>query len=357
MRLEFGCHIITYGDIPKTLKYGILAEKAGFDLLSLPDHLFHPVDEKVFKGHPWDVYTLLTAIGMKTEKIKLMPGVSDVLRRHPATVAHIISTLDQLTGGRAVLALGAGEAFHLDPIPDVRWDNPVRRLREGIHVIKTLWESEAESPAFFDGKYFKLRNAYMGIKPLKKVSILVGGYGPKMRKLIGELADGWLPWIESPKTYKKSFESIKEHAKRAGRNPEELIGGAIIFTSVSKDGDKAKEILTPRTKLTLLLRNRLLKNLGYEELAKEAFDLWNMSFEGKEIEKLQELSEKVPDEAVEAVTVGGTPEEAIEKIERYVKAGVNLFVALPTLPNFEETISWFEKEIIPYFKECAEHKK
>jgi len=351
MKLEFGCHLITYGDVPKTLEYGILAEKCGFDVLSVPDHLFHPPDEKVFKGHPWDAFTMLTAIGMRTERIKLMPGVSDVLRRHPATVAHIIATLDQLTGGRALLALGAGEAFHLDPIPDVEWSNPVGRLREGIKVIRMLWESEKGSPAFFEGKYFKLRNAYMGIKPVKRVPILVGGYGPKMKKLIGELSDGWIPWIESPETYKMGFEEIKNHARKAGRNPEELIGAALIFTSVSKDGERAREILKPRTKMTLLLRNRLLRELGYEELAEEAFDLCRASLEGEIADKLHELVERVPDEAVERVTVGGTPEEVIERIEEYAKAGVNLFIALPYLANFEETLNHFRKDIIPYFRE------
>jgi len=351
MSMMFGCHIITYGDIPKTVEYAILAEKSGFDAVSLPDHLLHPVEETIFRGHPWDAFTLLTAIGMRTERIKLMPGVSDVLRRHPATVAHIVSTLDQLTKGRAILGLGAGEAFHLDPIPDIKWNDPVGRLREGIQVIRKLWESKVEQPAFFEGKYFKLRNAYMGIKPVKEVPILVGGYGPKMRRLIGELGDGWIPWIESPETYRKSFEDIKAHANRAGRNPEELIGAAIIFTSVSKDGERAKEILASRTKMTLLLRNRLLRALGYEELANEAFDMCRMSFEGENVKRLLELAERVPDEAVEAVTVAGTPEEAIEKIEEYRKSGVSFFIALPPLANFEETLSIFERKIIPYFRE------
>lgn len=350
MGLRFGCQLITYGDIWKTIRYAVLAEKAGFDIVSLPDHLFHPLDERFLRDPPWDVYTLLTAVGLNTRRIKLTPGVSDILRRHPATIAHIVATLDQLTNGRAVLALGAGEAFNLNPIPDVKWDKPVSMLREGIRVIRLLWDSTRENPASFNGEYFKLKDAFLSFKPLHRPPIYIGGYGPRMRKLIGELGDGWIPWVESPKTYRESIQDIYLHARKAGRNPEDIDAAAMIFTSISKDSGRAKQILVTRTKTVLALRSRLLKDLGYEELAKEAFDIWNMAFTKEQLDKLYSVADRIPLEAVEAVTVAGTPDEAIGRIEEYVKAGVKLFIAIPFPANFEETISHFEKQVIPYFK-------
>jgi len=350
MGLRFGCQIITYGDIWRTIQYAVLAEKAGFDIISLPDHLFHPLDERFLKDPPWDVYTLLTAIGLNTSRVKLTPGVSDVLRRHPATIAHIVATLDQLTKGRAVLALGAGEAFNLDPIPDVKWDKPASILEEGVRVIRMLWDSTREKPASFNGRYFKLKDAFLSFKPIRRPPIYIGGYGPRMRRLIGELGDGWIPWVESPKTYRRSIEDIYLHARKAGRNPEDIDAAVMVFTSISRDGGKAKQVLVERTRVALALRSRLLRDLGYGKLADEAFDIWNTNFTREQLDKLYSIADKIPLEAVEAVTVAGTPDEAIDKIEEYLKAGVKLFIALPFPVNFEETISHLEKQVIPYFK-------
>lgn len=351
--IKFGCQIITYGDINKTIQYAILVEKAGFDAVSLPDHLFHPLDERFLKDPPWDAFTLLTAVGLNTKRVKMMPGVADVLRRHPATVAHIISTLDQLTGGRAMLALGAGEAFNLSSTPDIKWDKPVSILEEAVKVMKLLWKSTRDGPASFNGKHFQLKDAFLSFKPVQPPGppIYVGGYGPRIRRLVGEIGDGWIPWIDAPETYKKTVNDIENHAKKAGRTMNEIDTAVMVFTSVSIDGDRAKQIITPRTKVSLTTRARLLRELGYDELAREAMDMWKVAFTKEQLNRIYSLADKIPSEVVEKVTVAGTPDEAINKIEEYVKAGVKFLVTIPFPINFEETINFYEKTIIPYFRE------
>jgi len=342
--IKFGCQIITYGDINKTIQYAILVEKAGFDAVSLPDHLFHPLDERFLKDPPWDAFTLLTAVGLNTKRVKMMPGVADVLRRHPATVAHIISTLDQLTGGRAMLALGAGEAFNLSSTPDIKWDKPVSILEEAVKVMKLLWKSTRDGPASFNGKHFQLKDAFLSFKPVQLP-------GPRIRKLIGEIGDGWIPWIDAPETYKKTVNDIENYAKNAGRTMNEIDTAVMVFTSVSQDGDHARQIITPRTKVSLTMRARLLSELGYDELAREAMDMWRVAFTKEQLDRIYSLADKIPSEMVEKVTVAGTPDEAINKIEEYVKAGVKFLVTIPFPINFEETINFYEKTIIPYFRE------
>jgi alkanesulfonate monooxygenase SsuD/methylene tetrahydromethanopterin reductase-like flavin-dependent oxidoreductase (luciferase family) len=171
-----------------------------------------------------------------------------------------------------------------------------------------------------------------------------------MRRLIGELGDGWIPWVESPKTYRRSIEDIYLHARKAGRNPEDIDAAVMVFTSISRDGEKARQVLVERTRVVLALRSRLLRDLGYGKLADEAFDIWNTNFTREQLDKLYSIADKIPLEAVEAVTAAGTPDEAIGRIEEYLKAGVKLFIALPFPVNFEETISYLEKQVIPYFK-------
>ncbi|HID17167.1 TPA: LLM class flavin-dependent oxidoreductase [Candidatus Bathyarchaeota archaeon] len=346
MSIRFGCQLVTYGDVAKTLEYARISEKAGFDVISLPDHLFHPLDKRFLKEPPWDAYVVLGAIGSTVKRVKLMPAVSDALRRHPATIAHSIATLDRLTGGRAVLGLGAGEAFNLNPLEDVAWDKPVTILEEAVKVVKLLWGSSKDKPAYFEGKYFKLKGAHLSLKPLQKPEppIYLGGYGRKMKRLVAELGCGWLPWLETPETYERGLAEIR------GMGGSRVPPAVMVPTCISRDGERAERIAAPRIKVALCLRRRLLKELGYNRLADGSTDLWRASLSDEELSRMYGLAEDVPEKLVKEVAILGEPREAVAAVERYVKAGVELLIVIPSIQNFEETIEAYERAIIPCFK-------
>ena len=85
----------------------------------MPDHLFHPKSDVFLSKAAWDVHALLGAIAATTRRIRMMPAVTDTVRRHPATTADFIATLDRISHGRAVLGIGAGELFNFEPLGDV----------------------------------------------------------------------------------------------------------------------------------------------------------------------------------------------------------------------------------------------
>lgn len=95
-------------------------------------------------------------------------------------------------------------------------DKPVSILEEAIKVIKLLRKSTRDSPASFNGKHFKIKGAVLSFKPMQllRPPIYNEGYGPGIRKLVGEIGDGWIPWIDAPETYKKALNDIEKHAKR-----------------------------------------------------------------------------------------------------------------------------------------------
>ena len=347
--MKFGCQIIAYGDVDLAVQHACLAEKSGFDVVSLPDHLFHPIDERFMKGAPWDVYVTLGAIGVRTRRVRLMPAVSDILRRHPATVLHAITTLDHLTGGRAILGLGAGEALNLEPIPDVKWDKPVTRLEEALELIQRLESSKKEEPANFEGDFFKLRNAYLGFKPVKAKPIYVGGYGPKIKKLIAKFNCCWLPWLETPGTYRRGLRETEGYAKEAGETALRE-HGLITMTSVLKDGEKAREAIAFRVKVILSLRRSLLRGLGYHSLAHRAVDMWKAGLGSDQLNEIYSLARSIPDEAVEKTSIAGTPDECIDRIEEFEKAGVRLLIVTPPVPQFKESMQLYKRHILPHFR-------
>jgi len=352
--IRFGCDIIKFGyDLDRIVIYAKLAEKNGFEIVSLPDHLFHPLDQRFFPEPSWDAFTMLTVIGLNTHSVKITPAVTDPFRRHPATIANEISTLDRLTNGRAFLAIGAGEGLNMAYLNDPRWKKPVSALTEAVKVIKLLWLSTHDNPVTFDGEFFQLKNAFLGFKPIQKPHppVYIGGYGPKIRQLVGELGDGWIPWIESTESYKKKLDDIRRHAIKASRKIEEIDPAVMLYTVVLDDGDLARNVVARRTKIALSLRRELLQEMGYADFAKESLAMWKTAFKQKEINKIYEVADKLPMELVEKTSIAGTPDEAIEKIEKFIEAGVRTFVVIPIVERFEETVKAYGEKIIPYFKE------
>jgi alkanesulfonate monooxygenase SsuD/methylene tetrahydromethanopterin reductase-like flavin-dependent oxidoreductase (luciferase family) len=353
MTIKFGCDLTTYGDVDKTIKYALLAEKCGFHAVTLPDHLFNPLTKRIFQEPPWEVFTLLAAIGIQTRRVMLAPAVADTVRRHPALIAHTVATLDHITKGRIALGIGCGEAFNIMPLKDIAWDKPFTRLKEAVTLIKSLWNSTFENPITFLGEYFKVEQAYLSFKPLQKPHppIYIGGFGPKIRMLVGQLADGWLPWIYSPETYREDLKEIENSAKRAGRSMDEIDTGVQIHTVVLKNGDEAKKIATSRNLAALALRSSLLRDMGYPELAEQALSVWKLSFSEEELNKQSKLINSIPPEVNEKTLIAGTPDEAIEQIEKFIQAGVKFLDVMPIIEKFEETVQVYKKEIIPYFIE------
>jgi len=342
---EFGC--VISGNIPSLIKDALFLEKTGFDHVWLSDHVLSLLSHLEFA----DAWTVLTAIGVKTKRIRLSTGVSDPYRRHPVTLAHSAATLDHLTNGRVALGIGAGEAMNLIPF-GIKWRKPVTTLREAIIVIKKLFEATPENPANFKGEIFNLRNAYLQILPVQKprLPIYVGALSSKTRELTGELADGWYPWIETPETLKKHLMDIKNGLKKAGRKIDEIDVVANFKTAVTDDYEEALKAVSGE-KMALILERSVAKELGYEIEIPEEVKIQQIIPRSKNVDIMYDAMKQIPQELVEKITVIGTVDQCIDKIERYLKAGATSVTMFNCGPNVKKTYEIYRDEIIPYFKE------
>ncbi|MFB6074804.1 MAG: LLM class flavin-dependent oxidoreductase [Haloarculaceae archaeon] len=351
--LQFGYQVASYGDVPGAVEKSRRAEAAGFDLLTFPDHLFHaPESEDFLTDPPWEALTVMGAVAQATEEMTLLPGVTDSVRRHPAEVAHAIATLDQLTGGRAALGIGAGEAFNFAAITDIDWSDPFGRFVEAVEVIDGLWDSTPADRFSFDGEFFGLEGAHLDCKPVQRPRppIWVGGYGPSMRGFTGAVADGWFPWIYSPDAYEADLQRVLDVAEDRGRDPDDITRALMVPTTVAADDDEARRVAVEGNRTRLALRPPLLSAMGYEDIAEATPIMWEMAFDEQQARQVTAAAERIPDAAVEDVTIAGDPERAIERIEAFRDAGVDTLSLIP-VGDFEETIRHYEETIIPYFRE------
>ena len=200
------------------------AEDVGVDSLWLGDHLLYRFADASVRG-PWEAWSVMSALAAVTERVVLGPLVACTAYRNPAVLAKEAATLDEISGGRFVLGLGAGwnqvefEAFGLP------FDHRVSRFAEAFTIISTLLR---EGAVDFAGEYYTARDCVLvpqgptpGGPPL-----LVGSTGPRMLAVTAPHADAWNAWYgdtgNTPEGVAPLRARVDEAVSAAGRRPEEV---------------------------------------------------------------------------------------------------------------------------------------
>ena len=222
--------------------------------------------------------------------------------RNPALLAKMASTLQLMTGGRIILGIGAGWkddeylAYGYDfPRPAVR----IRQLDETVQIIRRMW---TESPATFQGKYYRIENAYCEPKPHPPIPIMIGGSGEKLTlRVVARRADWWNHSQGGPADFAHKLEVLKGHCQAVGRDPATIVktwGGVIAI--------------------------------------------------GKTESEAKHLAEASPFRAM--MSVAGTPDQVADYLREYTDMGVTHFIL--RFADFPQTdgIELFAERVLPQFR-------
>jgi alkanesulfonate monooxygenase SsuD/methylene tetrahydromethanopterin reductase-like flavin-dependent oxidoreductase (luciferase family) len=195
------------------------ADEAGLDYVAVQDH---PYQHRFL-----DTWTLLSFVAARTERVRLLPDVINLPLRPPAVLAKAAASLDVLSGGRVELGLGAGafwEGVGAMGGPVRSGPESVDALEEAIAVIRAFWGGERS--ATVEGRHYALRGAHPGPPPAHAIGIWIGAYGPRMLRVTGRLADGWLPSLGTRflpiEEIPARHAAIDEAARAVGRDPREI---------------------------------------------------------------------------------------------------------------------------------------
>jgi alkanesulfonate monooxygenase SsuD/methylene tetrahydromethanopterin reductase-like flavin-dependent oxidoreductase (luciferase family) len=212
--LEFGVSIVpAVGALDEGRAVVAAADDAGLDLVGSQDHPYAPKFV--------DTFSLIAALLAQTKQIRFFPDVANLPLRLPAVLGKAAATMDILSGGRFELALGAGAQF--DRIAGM--GGPMRTVGEGvsaleeaIEVIRLQWSGEPS--VSFDGEHYSLREHRAGPPPAHPIGIWLGAYKPRMLRLTGRMADGWIPSLGylPPDQYAEAAKAVDEAAEKAGRD-------------------------------------------------------------------------------------------------------------------------------------------
>jgi F420-dependent oxidoreductase-like protein len=213
-------------------RFWLLAEDAGWDHVWSYDHLVavgRADTAPIFEG-----WTLVAAMAATTRRIRMGLLVTGNLYRHPAMLAKIAATVDQLSGGRLEVGIGAGwnePEFQMlgMPFPPIR--ERIERLDEACQVLKLLWTTDRPS---FDGVHYQLRDAIAQPRPIQlpHPPLWIGGSGPRRTlRVAARHADAWNPNGSTLEANLASSRLLDEHCHAIGRDPATLRRGAQLVWS------------------------------------------------------------------------------------------------------------------------------
>ncbi|MEM4303189.1 MAG: LLM class flavin-dependent oxidoreductase [Candidatus Caldarchaeum sp.] len=294
------------------------AERRGFDLVFFSETIMTLRD----------AITALTAFALSTQRVNL--GCTQIVRlRTPLVLAQTFASLDEISGNRMLVSLGACTESHARK-NGLEHQNPAETLREYIQAVKLLLKGDTVN---YSGKYIKLIDSKLSFKPPRpNLPIYVAATSKTGLQIAGELADGVLLNATTSAEYcRNALRIVRESAEKAGRNPDEIKVAGIVVSAVSNDREEAlnqvrKEVASKFDPLQVDFAVRPRMRVGEPYVSEEIIQKLLKSHAEGGFEKLMR---DIPEDVLRGLTAVGTAEEVRQRIEEYRKAGVTLPIVRP----------------------------
>jgi probable F420-dependent oxidoreductase len=218
------------------------AEAGGFDSIWIGDHLLFRGESRPERA-PWEAWTLLSALAAVTERVRLGPLVACAAFHPPGLIAKMAATIDEVSGGRFVLGLGAGwneVEFRAFGIP---YDRRVSRFEESFAIVRRLLAGERVS---MSGRFWQAEDAVLLPPPARRVPLMIGSNGPRVLGLALPHVDAWNTWYEDYGNSAEGFAALNERisaaVQDAGRAPAEVARSACVLVRIGRGaGERVSE--------------------------------------------------------------------------------------------------------------------
>jgi 5,10-methylenetetrahydromethanopterin reductase len=326
--------VLMLGDVPvpTLLKRACLAEAIGYDAVWLADERFYR-----------EVYSCLTHFAGHTSKLRLGPCVTDPFSRHPALTAMAIATLDEVSGERAVLGIGAGISGFAEL--GINRRRPAHAIRETIEVVRALLRGDSVD---YHGEVIDLHQGRLSFRPPRSaIPIYVASNGPLGQRVAGAVADGAIIEACASVCEADAFNAeVTAGAAQIGRDPKGIKRIARLNTCIAPDGRAARNAVRPSVARYLgagRLRSKTLEVQGLR-LPAEALQAVAGAPYAAGVAPYLPLLPLVTDRHVDALTLSGTITEVTDHVVALLGAGIDGIIISPFAPKggtIEDTIVSF----------------
>ena len=282
------------------------AERAGYDSVWIGD--------SITSKPRMEPMTAMAAVAARTSRVKIGTAVLLNALRHPVHLAHAAATIDNISGGRTVLGLGAGRSNNQMFVNEhaavgVPIMERAARMEEGIRVMRALWTGEAVSN---DGEFYPLEDVTLEPRPVQESIPLWISSNWVRRGLarVAELGDAWITNVPSVEQFDRCWERIEQCAGEMGRDPSGI--GRCLYISVN------------------------LKDDAGEALA--------------EGDRFMQAYYSVPYDVIskQLLCVFGPPQQCIDAIEAYKESGADYFIVRFASPDQMGQMARFTEEVLPF---------
>jgi alkanesulfonate monooxygenase SsuD/methylene tetrahydromethanopterin reductase-like flavin-dependent oxidoreductase (luciferase family) len=307
--------------------------------LLLPDTGGEPVEmglraeelgyEAAWMGELWGTSSVvaLTELAVRTDRIGLGTAIVNVFSRTPAVLAMTAATLDRTAEGRFKLGVGTSTEKAIEDLHGMDWSdpNPVRRAHETIELTKRFLGDGGRVE--YDGHVFEVAD-FPSLDA--DVPVYHAALGKANRRVVARLADGWMPHNVPFPDLAESFEYVAEHAREAGRDPDDISVAPYVPAAVDDDAAEARDAVRGH------LAYYVGSGRGYERAVATRFPdeaaqvAAHWRGDGRERDRAAAKG-AVTDEMVEALGVAGTPETAREQLRELLRMEImdEPLVAIP----------------------------
>jgi len=217
---------------PEVRAIAFAVEECGFDSAWLGDHLLYRGDGRPERA-PWDVWTQLAALAAVTSRLRLGPLVAATAFHAPGILARAAASVDEVSGGRLVLGIGAGwneTEFRAFGFP---FDRRVSRFAESFEVVRRLLAGDEVS---FSGAFVSVEDAVLLPRPARRVPLMIGANGERILSIALSHADAWNTWYSpygnTVDGFSAANEKVSAICERVGRDPREVARSACVLVAV-----------------------------------------------------------------------------------------------------------------------------
>lgn len=332
MSATLGINLMPVDPPDRFVEAAKFVDQAGFSHMFVADSSLH--------AH--DVYPYMTLLALHTSSVRIGPLVTHPYTRHPAINLNALATINELSGGRVIANIGAGDR----PVTELGY--PLARtkvVREAITVMRRLLSGETVN---LSGETFQLVAATLRYGLREKMPLYVTASGPRMLELGGELADGVLFLSgPDPRCVQYALDHVRAGAERSGRGLRDLVLGCNIYGALDDDAAKARRACRPIAAWFPQTSPAYASLIG---ITQDQIREIRRAYRGGHFDESTEAASLVTDDMIDAFSMAGDAPTWIARLREIEAMGVNLIVIFPMVDDKMAMLRRLAGEIVPQFR-------